>query len=50
MKQRIRCRIGLHKWVIMQDSSDAPRYYGCRYCDKMSDFDGGPTVPRIVGG
>lgn len=37
MKRRLRCRLGLHKWVIKQDSPDAPRYHGCRFCDKIRD-------------
>jgi len=35
MTRRLRCRVGLHKWVIRQDARDASRYYGCRFCDKM---------------
>lgn len=44
MKRRLRCRFGLHKWVVMQDSSDAPKYHGCRYCDKIMDPDKRPFI------
>jgi hypothetical protein len=44
MRRRLRCRLGLHKWVVKQDSRDAPRYYGCLYCDKMQDLDDWPVV------
>jgi hypothetical protein len=45
MKQRLRCRVGLHKWVAKQDSSDAPRYLGCVYCDKTTDVEP-PILPQ----
>ena len=37
MNRRLRCRLGLHKWVLKQDSRDAPRYYGCCRCDEIMD-------------
>lgn len=42
MKRRLRCRLGLHKWLIKQDAPDAGRYYGCAYCDWMQDSEGTP--------
>lgn len=44
MKRRLRCRLGLHKWVVKQDSTDGPRYHGCRYCDKILDLDSRPFI------
>jgi len=35
MSRRLRCRVKLHKWVLKQESRDAPRYFGCRFCDEV---------------
>ena len=29
----------IHKWVVKQDSSDAPRYFGCAKCGRMKVLD-----------
>ena len=44
MKRRLRCRLGVHKWVLKQDASDAPRYHGCRFCDKILDDENRPVI------
>jgi hypothetical protein len=44
MTRPLRCRLGLHKWVVTQDSSDGPRYHSCRYCGKIPDLDKRPFI------
>ncbi|MBG6238197.1 hypothetical protein IWX78_001152 [Mycetocola sp. CAN_C7] len=38
-KLPLRCRLLMHKWVVMQDASDAPRYVGCKRCGRMKVLD-----------
>lgn len=49
MTRRLRCRLGWHKWVVRQDSRDAPRYHSCIYCDKIMDQVGRP-IGDLGGG
>lgn len=49
MKRRLRCRLGMHKWMVKQDSPDAPKYHGCRYCDKILD-DENRMIADLGGG
>jgi hypothetical protein len=49
MKRRLRCRVRFHKWVIKEDARDAPRYWGCRYCDATRDIEDLPTAMIFMG-
>ncbi len=39
MKRPLRCMLIIHKWVIRQDSSDAPRYIACARCGTLKLLD-----------
>ncbi|MBG6237511.1 hypothetical protein IWX78_000454 [Mycetocola sp. CAN_C7] len=44
MKRPLRCRIGIHKYVITQDSPEGGRYYRCARCGRTSNIDGTPIA------
>lgn len=35
----VRCILSFHRWVMKQDSSDAPRYRACARCGRTKVFD-----------
>lgn len=46
MKRRLRCRVGLHRWALKQDSPDSPKYIGCLDCNEAQD----PEFWRMMDG
>ena len=44
MKRPLRCRLGLHKWVLKQDTPDGGRYHGCARCDRMQESEYRPQA------
>lgn len=44
MKRPLRCRVGWHKYVVVQESPDAGRYHRCVRCGKTWDIDMTPVI------
>ena len=44
MDGRLRCKLRFHKWIVKQEASDTPRYWGCAYCEKRTDIDKYPVI------
>ena len=45
----LRCRLGMHKWVLQHEPETGSAYYGCARCGKERSPDG-PSVPPVVPG
>ena len=49
MGKTLRCRLGVHKWVVQHEPETGDAYFACARCGKERSPDG-PSVPHGLSG